>query len=185
MRPIPGTERRFECDTLMLSIGLIPNNDLLDNIGVSVSSTRGSKVNEHMETEIPGVFSCGNVLHVHDLVDYVVEEGKVAGLGAAKYLQGQLPTHENVLYTKAGEGIGYVVPSCIDLANAEDKVQLKFRVRKPRKDVYVEYRLGDKVLRRMLKPAIIPSEMEIISLDKKLLEGEGELTVSLVEKEAK
>lgn len=185
MRPIPGTERRFECDTLMLSIGLIPNNDLLDNIGVSVSSTRGSKVNEHMETEIPGVFSCGNVLHVHDLVDYVVEEGKVAGLGAAKYLQGQLPTHESVLYTKAGEGIGYVVPSCIDLANAEDKVQLKFRVRKPRKDVYVEYRLGDKVLRRMLKPAIIPSEMEIISLDKKLLEGEGELTVSLVEKEAK
>ena len=185
MRPIPGTEMRFECDTLMLSIGLIPNNDLLDNIGVSVSSTRGSKVNEHMETEIPGIFSCGNVLHVHDLVDYVVEEGKVAGLGAAKYLQGQLPTHENVLYTKAGEGIGYVVPSCIDLANAEDKVQLKFRVRKPRKDVYVEYRLGDKVLRRMLKPAIIPSEMEIISLDKKLLEGEGELTVSLVEKEAK
>ena len=185
MRPIPGTERRFECDTLMLSIGLIPNNDLLDNIGVSVSSTRGSKVNEHMETEVPGVFSCGNVLHVHDLVDYVVEEGKVAGLGAAKYLQGQLPTHESVLYTKAGEGIGYVVPSCIDLANAEDKVQLKFRVRKPRKDVYVEYRLGDKVLRRMLKPAIIPSEMEIISLDKKLLEGEGELTVSLVEKEAK
>ena len=185
MRPIPGTEMRFECDTLMLSIGLIPNNDLLDNIGVSVSSTRGSKVNEHMETEIPGIFSCGNVLHVHDLVDYVVEEGKVAGLGAAKYLQGQLPTHENVLYTKAGEGIGYVVPSCIDLANAEDKVQLKFRVRKPRKDVYVEYRLGDKVLRRMLKPAIIPSEMEIISLVKKLLEGEGELTVSLVEKETK
>jgi len=182
---IPGTAERFEVDTLMLSIGLIPNNDLLDKIGVPMSSTRGSKVNEHMETEVEGIFSCGNVLHVHDLVDYVVEEGKVAGLGAAKYLKGELKRHEKLLHTKAGDGIGYVVPAAIDLLNAEDKVQLKFRVRKPRKDVYVEYRLGDKLLKRMLKPAIIPSEMEIISLDKSLLEGEGELTVSLVDKEAK
>lgn len=182
---IPGTAERFEVDTLMLSIGLIPNNDLLDKIGIPMSSTRGSKVNEHMETEVEGIFSCGNVLHVHDLVDYVVEEGKVAGLGAAKYLKGELRRHEKVLHTKAGDGIGYVVPASIDLLNAEDKVQLKFRVRKPRKDVYVEYRLGDKLLKRMLKPAIIPSEMEIVSLDKSLLEGEGELTVSLVDKEAK
>ena len=182
---IPGTAQRFEVDTLMLSIGLIPNNDLLDKIGIPMSSTRGSKVNEHMETEVEGIFSCGNVLHVHDLVDYVVEEGKVAGMGAAKYLKGELKRHEKLLYTKAGDGIGYVVPASIDLLNAEDKVQLKFRVRKPRKDVYVEYRLGDKLLKRMLKPAIIPSEMEIISLDKSLLEGEGELTVSLVDKEAK
>ena len=182
---IPGTAQRFEVDTLMLSIGLIPNNDLLDKIGIPMSSTRGSKVNEHMETEVEGIFSCGNVLHVHDLVDYVVEEGKVAGMGAAKYLKGELKRHEKLLYTKAGDGIGYVVPASIDLLNAEDKVQLKFRVRKPRKDVYVEYRLGDKLLKRMLKPAIIPSEMEIISLDKSLLEGGGELTVSLVDKEAK
>ena len=185
MRPIPGSERRIECDTLLLSIGLIPNNDLLDYAGIEQGQTRGSKVNEHMETSLPGVFSCGNVLHVHDLVDYVVAEGKVAGAGAAKYLKGELPRHENLLLTKAGEGIGYVVPARIDLANAEEKVELKFRVRRPRKDVYVEYRLGEKLLKRTLKPAIIPSEMEIVALDKKLLEGEGELTVSLVDKEAK
>ena len=185
LRPIEGTAQRIECDTLLLSIGLIPNNDLLDKIGVPVSPTRGSQVSEHMETAIPGVFSCGNVLHVHDLVDYVVEEGKVAGLGAAKYLRGELPTHQDVIKTKAGEGIGYVVPSRIDLLNAEDKVQLKFRVRKPRKDVYVEYRQGDKLIKRMFKPAIIPSEMEIVSLDKAALSLEGELTVSLVEKEVR
>ena len=185
LQVIPGTARRIECDTLLLSIGLIPNNDLLDYAGAKKSSTRGSAVNEHMETSIPGVFSCGNVLHVHDLVDYVVAEGKVAGEGAAKYLRGELPPHEKPLLTKAGDGVGYVVPSSIDLANAESKVELKFRVRKPRKDVYVEYRLGDKLLKRTLKPAIIPSEMEIVSLDESLLEGEGELTVSLVDKEAK
>ena len=185
LRPIEGTAQRIECDTLLLSIGLIPNNDLLDKIGVPVSPTRGSQVSEHMETAIPGVFSCGNVLHVHDLVDYVVEEGKVAGLGAAKYLRGELPTHQDVIKTKAGEGIGYVVPSRIDLLNAEEKVQLKFRVRKPRKDVYVEYRQGDKLIKRMFKPAIIPSEMEIVSLDKATLSLEGELTVSLVEKEVR
>lgn len=185
LKVIPGTAKRFEVDTLMLSVGLIPDNVLLDRIDVPSSSTRGAKVNEHMETELDGVFSCGNVLHVHDLVDYVVEEGAAAGRGAAKYLQGELPTHKDVLLTKAGDGIGYVVPARIDLANAEDKVQLKFRVRRPRKDVYVEYRLGDKVLKRMLKPAIIPSEMEIVSLDKSLLVGEGELTVSLVDKEVR
>ena len=185
LQPIPGTERRIDCDTLLLSVGLIPNNDLLDNIGVPSSSTRGSKVNEHMETELPGVFSCGNALHVHDLVDYVVAEGAMAGKGAAKYLKGELAPSGRRILTKAGEGVSYVVPSCIDLGNAEDKVELKFRVRKPRKEVYVEYRLGETLLKRVYKPAIIPSEMEIVALDKKTLVGEGELSVSLADKEAK
>jgi len=186
LRPIPGTEQRFEVDTLMLSIGLIPNNDLLDKIGVEASSTRGAKVDEHMQTlSLPGVFSCGNVLHVHDLVDYVVEEGKTAGLGAAKYLQGTLVEETaHCLETKAGDGVGYVVPSRINLDNAEDTFELKFRVRKPSKNVYVVYRVGEEVIKKTLKLAIIPSEMEIIKLPKSILEGKtGVLTVSLEAKE--
>ncbi len=187
-RPIPGTEKRFEVDTLLLSIGLIPNNSLLDHMGLEASSTRGSKVNENMETISgeEGIFSCGNVLHVHDLVDYVVEEGRTAGHGAAKYLKGQLKRHEEVISCVAGEGIGYVVPAQIDLANAEEKIEVKFRVRKPSKDVYIEYSFGGEVLKRVYKMAIIPSEMEIAKLPKELFkENKGVLTVSLKPKEAK
>ena len=185
-RPILGTEKRFDVDTLLLSIGLIPNNDLLDKAGVAKSSTRGASVDEHMQSiNAPGIFSCGNVLHVHDLVDYVVAEGAVAGEAAASYLQGTLKESEGpCLETVAGEGIGYVVPSRINLANAGENVELKFRVRKPSKNVYVTYSLNGQVLKKTLKPAIIPSEMEIARLPRNLLGEEGgTLTVSLLAKE--
>lgn len=185
LRPIPGTEKRFDVDTLLLSIGLIPNNDLLDKAGVAKSPTRGSSVDEHMQAiDAPGIFSCGNVLHVHDLVDYVVAEGKVAGEGAADYILGNLSSSagESIL-TQAGDGIGYVVPSKINLANAQDAVELKFRVRKPSKNVYVVYSLNGKEVKKTLKLAIIPSEMEITKLPKSLLTEAGTLTVSLVAKE--
>ncbi len=185
LQPIPGTEKRFEVDTLLLSIGLIPNNDLLDKMGIPTSSTRGSEVDDNLETAIPGVFSCGNVLHVHDLVDYVVEEGRVAGLGAAKYLKGELRVSEKSIKTLAGEGIGYVVPSKIELDDKTGDAVLKFRVRNPRKEVYVVYSQGETVLKKAYKMAIIPSEMEIVKIPKdKLIDGVP-LTVSLVEKEAK
>ena len=185
LQPIPGTEKRFEVDTLLLSIGLIPNNDLLDKMGIPTSSTRGSEVDDNLETAIPGVFSCGNVLHVHDLVDYVVEEGRVAGLGAAKYLKGDLKPSSKSIKTVAGDGIGYVVPSKIELDDKAGDAVLKFRVRKPRKDVYVVYSQGETVLKKAYKLAIIPSEMEIVKIPKdKLVEGVP-LTVSLAEKEAK
>ena len=185
LQPIPGTEKRFEVDTLLLSIGLIPNNDLLDKMGIPTSSTRGSEVDDNLETAIPGVFSCGNVLHVHDLVDYVVEEGRVAGLGAAKYLKGELKASEKSIKTLAGDGIGYVVPSKIELDDKAGDAVLKFRVRKPRKEVYVVYSQGETVLKKAYKMAIIPSEMEIVKIPKdKLIDGVP-LTVSLVEKEAK
>ena len=184
-QPIPGTEKRFDVDTLLLSIGLIPNNDLLDKMGIPTSSTRGSEVNDNLETAIPGVFSCGNVLHVHDLVDYVVEEGRVAGLGAAKYLKGELKPSEHVVPTKPGEGIGYVVPARVELENCDDNVVLKFRVRKPRKEVYIVYAQGENVIKRVYKPAIIPSEMEIVKLPKASIVEGVPLTVSLVDKEVK
>ncbi|MCQ2742796.1 MAG: NAD(P)/FAD-dependent oxidoreductase [Bacilli bacterium] len=186
MQAIPDTEISFDVDTLLLSIGLIPNNALLDNMGAAKSSTRGSSVNEHMETSIEGVFSCGNVLHVHDLVDKVVQEAAVAGKSAALYVQGKLPTHEEVINCVNGEGIGYVVPSRIDLDNAEDNIELKFRVRKPTKncDIYVEY--NGEVIKKAYKNVIIPSEMEIMKLPKNLLvSGNGTLSVSLKVREAK
>ena len=187
MQPIPGTEKRFEVDTLLLSIGLIPNNDLLDKAGIKASSTRGAEVDEHMQSvSAPGIFSCGNVLHVHDLVDYVVAEGKTAGEGAADYIHGLLQEEDpnNTILLKAGQGIGYVVPSRVNLANAGDFIELKFRVRRPSKNVYVTYEFNGVELKKMLKPAIIPSEMEIYKLPRNLITGNtGTLTVSLKPKE--
>lgn len=186
MRPIPGTEMYFDCDTLLLSIGLIPYNGLLDKLGIKKGASRGSEVNEHLETSMDGVFSCGNVLHVHDLVDNVVVEAEAAGEAAAMYLKGELVRHEEVISCKAGEGIGYVVPGQIDLKNAGEQVLLKFRVRKPTKDVYVDFSLDGVSIRRLYKQTIIPSEMEIVPLKKSLLgEKKGELVVSLIKKEAK
>ena len=184
LQPIKGTEQRFDVDTLMLSVGLLPNNALLNNIGIPQSRSRGSCVNEHMETEVEGIFSCGNVLHVHDLVDYVVEEGRLAGLGAATYLKGKLNKGEHEISTIAGDGIGYVVPSTIDLDNATDSIEIKFRVRKPSKNVYIEYSCDGNVIKKVYKMAIIPSEMEIYKLDKNLLNKNYKtLKVSLVNKE--
>jgi NADPH-dependent 2,4-dienoyl-CoA reductase/sulfur reductase-like enzyme len=182
-RIIPGTGKIIEVDTLLLSIGLIPNNDLLNKMGIPQGRSRGSVVNEHLETSIDGVFSCGNVLHVHDLADYVVDEGKTAGQAAALYLSGKLPRHEDVLLTEAGEGIGYVVPGIVDLANAEDRIAFKFRVRVPSKDVYIQYALDGEVIKRIYKQTIIPSEMEIDYLPKSLFtKNKGKVTVSLVRK---
>ena len=183
MRPIPGTEIRFDVDTLLLSIGLIPNNSLLDQAGALPSSTRGSKVNQNMETTIPGVFSCGNVLHVHDLVDYVVEEGRQAGEAAAKYLQGKLSENGPRIECVAGSGIGYVVPSWIELDSSGDFIPLKFRCRKPSKNVYITISHNGVEIKKLLKLAMIPSEMEILKLPKTLLTtNEGKLEVSLTPK---
>ncbi len=183
-RPIPGTEQRFDVDTLLLSIGLIPNNDLLNKMGIPQSRSRGSVVNEHLETSIDGVFSCGNVLHVHDLADYVVDEGKTAGEASASYLQGKLPRHEEVIKTVAGDGIGYVVPGEIDMINAPEKIAFKFRVRTPSKNVFIEYSHDGEVVKRIYKQTIIPSEMEIDRLDKSLFKKNGgTITVSLKPRE--
>jgi thioredoxin reductase len=183
---IPNTVTSFDVDTLLLSIGLIPYNNLLDKMGLVPSRTKGSNVNEHMETAIDGVFSCGNVLHVHDLVDNVVVEAKVAGKSAALYLQGKLPRHNEKIVCEAGDGVGYIVPEEIDLANAEDQIPMKFRCRKPTHDVFIEYSLDGVVLKRFYKQTIIPSEMEIDILPKNLLKNnQGKLTVSLKPREVK
>ena len=180
--PIPGTEKRFEVDTLMLSIGLIPNCALLDKAGAKIGPARGAEVDDALMTSIPGIFTCGNVLHVHDLVDYVVEEGKVAGKNAAAYILGTLEEGAKVP-TKAGNGIGYVVPGSVALGEEGD-VSLKFRCRAPSKNVYLFVKQGEKVIKKLYKLAMIPSEMEIIKIPRKALENSQEpLEVSLVAKE--
>ena len=180
--PIPGTEKRFEVDTLMLSIGLIPNCALLDKAGAKIGPARGAEVDDALMTSIPGIFTCGNVLHVHDLVDYVVEEGKVAGKNAAAYILGTLEEGAKVP-TKAGNGIGYVVPGSVALGEEGD-VSLKFRSRAPSKNVYLLVKQGEKIIKKLYKLAMIPSEMEIIKIPRKALENSQEpLEVSLVAKE--
>ncbi len=183
-QPIPGTEKEFECDTLILSIGLIPNNDLLKDASISVGSSRGALVNENYETEVEGIFSCGNVLHVHDLVDNVAMEAKVAGEAAASYIKGELRHSSDKIAVKAGAGIGYVIPGFIDLESANDNIDIKFRVRQPSKNVYIIYKFNDSIIKKVFKSVIIPSEMEIQKLPKNLLnKNQGLLEVSLVRKE--
>lgn len=168
---IPGTEIEFDADTLLLSVGLIPNCDLISKLDISFSKTRGANVTQDMETDVPGIFSAGNVLHVHDLVDYVVSEAKEAGRGAAKYLNGKL-THKGHVYSlKPGYGIGYVVPQRIFIKDADEQIILKFRVTRPFKDINIFIKENDNLIKKIFKPAIIPSEMEIVKLDKSLFKS--------------
>ena len=183
MQFIPETEMEFDCDTLLLSVGLIPNNDLFNNLGIKFSKTRGAMVNQDMETEIPGIFSAGNVLHVHDLVDYVVSEAREAAVGAVKYLN-KTTKHAGFAYEiKQGYGIGYVVPQVLNIDDASEKVSLKFRVAKPFKDIVINIKEGERLIKKIIKPAIVPSEMEIVYLPKELFQKEDKvITVSVEEK---
>ena len=168
MQFISGTEMEIECDTLILSVGLIPYISLLDNIDCPESSTKGAKVNEHMETMIPGIFSCGNCLHVHDVVDFVTDEGRLAGHGAALYLKGELGRGNKILVTPK-DGISYVVPQEINRDNQED-VTFKFRVRKPVKDVWLIIESNGQQVAKIMKPVLIPSEMVMVKLSKDKLD---------------
>ena len=170
---IKGTEIEFDADTLLLSVGLIPNANLLNNLDLTWSKTRGPKVNQDMETSIPGIFASGNVLHVHDLVDYVTKEAREAAIGATKFINGQL-THEGIeIEVNAGEGIGYVVPGLINIHDANPEITLKFRVKCPYKEVNIFIEQGDNLIKKLYKNAIIPSEMEIVTIKKEQLIAEN------------
>lgn len=168
---IPNTEFTVECDTLLLSVGLLPNVSLIQNLPVSLSSTRGMRVNEYMEGDIPGLFSCGNVLHVHDLVDMVVKEARQAAKGAYLYLHGQLEKHENVTLCLADEGISYLLPQVLYLDEIDEDVTFKLRVRKPYKEIYIDLIFNDQVIKSIYKNAIVPSEMEIFKIKRLLFAG--------------
>ena len=178
MQFVPGTEMEIECDTLILSVGLIPYVSLLKYINCPISSTKGAVVNEHMETMIDGIFSAGNCLHVHDVVDFVTDEGRLAGHGAALYLNNLLPQGEEIKVIPS-EGVSYVVPQVIKKATNED-VTLKFRVKQPVKDVYLVIESQGLVIDKIIKPVLIPSEMTMVKLSlDKLQNIKGELSLRL------
>ena len=179
-RPIEGTEMDFECDTLLLSIGLIPENELSKNAGINLDSrTNGIVVNESMETSRTGIFACGNVVHVHDLVDFVTEESRRAGRNAARYLKGELNA-DNFIEIKNGNAVNYTVPQKVNVQNVEDKLIVFFRVNNVYKYKVLVVRSGNKVIAEFKKSHIVPSEMQKLIITKKQLENiHQEVTISL------
>ena len=171
-KPIPGTEEVYSCDTLLLSCGLIPENELSSKLGAHLSPvTSGPVVNESLETSIEGVFACGNVLHVHDLVDFVSEEAGRAGIHAAEYIRGWKEGQteeetEQVIQIQTEGGIRYSVPQMIRPKHMEDTVTLRFRVGQVFKDVYVSVYRGEERIVHKKKKKLAPGEMEQLVLKK-------------------
>ncbi|MEE1353643.1 MAG: FAD-dependent oxidoreductase [Acutalibacteraceae bacterium] len=182
MVPIPGTEEYIPCDTLMLSVGLIPENELSRQIGLEMDPvTRGPRVNEMRETSQKGVFACGNVLQVHDLVDFVTQESQIAGKGAARYIAGQ-ETSESVRL-RGINGVRYTVPQHIDLNEKED-VKVFFRVANIYRNKRVVVTCGDKVLYNRKKIKLAPGEMENVPVkaaDLAEMTPDDEIVVSIEE----
>lgn len=180
-RPIPGTEKTYECDTVLLSVGLIPENELSNNIGVEMDrKTGGPVVDNYMETSVEGIFACGNVLHVHDIVDFVTEESEKAAVGAAKYILNGKNQSEFV-ETIPGKGVYYVVPQKIRKDNLEEKIELLMRV----DDIYENTKLvlkskGNKI-GEFRKRYMMPSEMVKIQMDSAIISESNlsELTVEI------
>ncbi|MBR0164521.1 MAG: FAD-dependent oxidoreductase [Lachnospiraceae bacterium] len=184
-KPIPGTEVCYPCDTLLLSTGLIPENELSREAGVEMHPvTGGPTVNESFETSLEGVFACGNVLHVHDLVDYVSEEAVRAGAHAAAYCLGNVRASrkEDTITVRATGGARYTVPSTVQCDRLGDLLTIRFRVGAVYKDAYVSVYLGDERVTHLKKRVIAPGEMEQVILKKEQLtahEGLKEITVTI------
>lgn len=185
-KPIPGTEEYYSCDTLLLSVGLIPENELSRGMGVEIDRvTSGPVVNESLETSIEGVFACGNVLHVHDLVDYVSEEATRAGINAAKYVTAGEKTEGSRVDIIATEGARYTVPRFIRVDQMDDLLTVRFRVGAVFKDSYISVYYNDERVMHRKKPVMAPGEMEEIKLQKEKLQAYPDLkTITVkIEKE--
>lgn len=170
-KPIPGTEMEFDVDTILLSVGLIPENELTRQAGIRIDPhTKGAYVYENMETSMPGVFACGNVVHVHDLVDFVSGESELAGAAAARYvLNGPVP-EGRVFQLETGADIGYTVPQYIRLNGVEKSVNVSFRVRRIFAQSKIVVKSGDTVIAQFKRERMAPGEMERIALPRVLLE---------------
>ncbi len=185
-KPIPGTEEYYSCDTLLLSVGLIPENELSRGMGVEIDRvTSGPVVNESLETSIEGVFACGNVLHVHDLVDYVSEEATRAGINAAKYVTAGEKAEGSKVDIIATEGARYTVPRFIRVDQMDDLLTVRFRVGAVFKDSYISVYYNDERVMHRKKPVMAPGEMEEIKLQKEKLQAYPDLkTITVkIEKE--
>jgi hypothetical protein len=178
-KPLAGTERHFDCDTVLFSVGLIPENELTKSANVALSpKTRGAIVYQTRETLTRGVFACGNVLQVHDLVDFVSEEAETAGRYAASYvLNGEKARMD--LCVESGENVSYVVPQRID-TSLSGAVKLFFRVRDTFRDCKITVKSGNEVLIERKKKIVVPGEMETVLLsEEKLAKASKEIVVSV------
>lgn len=175
-KPIPGTEEYISCDTLLLSVGLLPENELSEGAGVDLNPvTSGPFVDDRLETSTEGIFACGNVLHVHDLVDYVSEEASLAGVSAAAFLkEGQKKTADMVEIS-AENGVRYTVPQRLDKEHMEDQITVRFRVADVYQDRYISvYYDGERVSHKK-KRILAPGEMEQVILKKEHLKDYKDL----------
>lgn len=175
-KPIAGTEKHFDCDTVLFSCGLIPENELTERAGIRLSpATKGATVDSDRQTEIDGVFACGNVLHVHDLVDFVSEEAELAGSAAADYIAGATKRGKTI-DSVAGQNVSYVLPQKVDVSK---KQKLYFRVRAALKNATVVVRAGEKE-KKIKKIGVAPGEMESVTLDEAFLTGADSVTVEVI-----
>ncbi|MCF2669460.1 MULTISPECIES: NAD(P)/FAD-dependent oxidoreductase [Lachnospiraceae] len=181
-KPIPGTEEEYVCDTLLLSCGLIPENELSRSMGICMNPvTNGPVVDESLESNLPGVFACGNVLHVHDLVDYVSEEAKCAGENAAAYIRGELKEREEqAIKIEPQDGVRYTVPATIEPKRMRDKVKIRFRVGNVYRNCYISVYLGEKRIIHRKKQIVTPGEMEEVIIEKAKLEECGNIDKIIV-----
>lgn len=176
-KPVPGTEERYTCDTLLLSCGLIPENELSKNAGVAINPiTSGPIVNDSLETNVDGIFACGNVLHVHDLVDYVSQEATSAGKNAASYIMhGSKPDAKTVEIFPT-DGVRYTVPKFIRPQEMDDTLTVRFRVGAVYKNCAIATYYDDELISKRKRPVMAPGEMEQVVLDKKKLSSYPNLT---------
>ena len=169
-KPLPGTEIRYTCDTLLLSCGLLPENELSRSAGVKLSPvTSGPIVNDSLETSIDGVFACGNVLHVHDLVDYVSQEATTAGKNAASYIQHGKTKDARIVEIIPEGGVRYTVPKFVRPTEMEDKLTVRFRVGAVYKNCAIATYYDDTLINKRKRPVMAPGEMEQVILDKSKL----------------
>lgn len=180
-KPIPGTEEFYECDTLLLSCGLLPENELSKTAGVALDPvTGGAVVSDSLETSVPGIFSCGNVLHVHDLVDNVSREAAMAGQKAAEYVTNGGSTAENRIALKGVSGVRYTVPQSIDPARMDDQVTVRMRVSDVFRDKALVISYDGTEVKRMKKRVMAPGEMEEVVIRKDTLTpGIREITIGV------
>ena len=178
-KPIPGTEIQFDCDTLLLSVGLIPENELSVGAGVKLSGvTSGAEVDDVLQTNVPGIFACGNVLHVHDLVDHVSNESLKAGHAAASYVRGNIGEAQTISVLD-GQGVRGVVPQRIR-KGAGQSVELMFRPAGVYRNAVCLVKCGDQVIAKKKAPIFTPGEMAVVKLAADVVSGlDGDLTVSI------
>ncbi|MBQ8802311.1 MAG: FAD-dependent oxidoreductase [Tyzzerella sp.] len=176
-KPIPGTEIRYTCDTLLLSCGLIPENELSKSAGVALNPiTSGPIVGDNLETNIDGIFACGNVLHVHDLVDYVSQEATTAGKNAALYVQNGAAADAKTVEIVPEGGVRYTVPKFIRPTEMEDNLTVRFRVGDVYKNMAIATYYDDELINKRKRPVMAPGEMEQVILSKKKLAEYPDLT---------